>query len=62
MDEAKWVEQWPEDEKKLPRKIRICFTDPAEKKILTVNVFVMENTAAPTLDIADTQSTESRKP
>lgn len=62
VDEAKWVEQWPEEEKKLPRKIRICFADPADKKILTVNVFVMENTAAPTLDIADTQPTESRNP
>jgi len=62
VDEAKWVEQWPEEEKKLPRKIRICFADPADKKILTVNVFVMENTAAPKLDIADTQPTESRNP
>ena len=45
LEEAKWVDQWPEDEKKLPRKIRICFADGMNKKILTVDVFVMTNYA-----------------
>lgn len=50
LEEAKWVDQWPEDEKKLPRKIRINFTDGASKKILTVDVFVMANSATAFLD------------
>ncbi|MEN6373698.1 MAG: prepilin-type N-terminal cleavage/methylation domain-containing protein [Smithella sp.] len=45
LEEAKWVDQWPEDEKKLPRKIRLSFADGASKKTLTVNVFVMANSA-----------------
>lgn len=43
LEEGKWVDRWPDDEKDMPRKIRICFTDGLNKKILTVNVFIRAN-------------------
>ncbi len=55
LEEAQWVDRWPEEEKKMPRKIRICFADGMEKKILTANVFVMENSAA---SMSDAQSAD----
>lgn len=51
--EAKWVDRWPEDEKNLPRKIRICFADGVNKKILTANVFIMTN---PSTAVSNVQS------
>ncbi|MEN6331208.1 MAG: prepilin-type N-terminal cleavage/methylation domain-containing protein [Smithella sp.] len=59
LEEAKWVDRWPEEEKKLPRKIRICFADGMDKKILTANVFVMENSARA---MSDAQSNEKMNP
>ena len=54
LEEAKWVDRWPEDEKNLPRKIRICFTDGVTKKILTANVFIMTNSSTAVSDIQST--------
>lgn len=39
LEEGKWVDQWPVEEKNLPRKIRIHFADGMKAKVLTVNVF-----------------------
>ena len=44
MEEGKWVNLWPDDEKNLPRKIRITFADGLKKKILTADVFVQTRT------------------
>lgn len=40
LEEGKWIDLWPEDEKNMPRKIRITFADGLKKKILTADVFV----------------------
>jgi hypothetical protein len=44
LEEGKWVNLWPDDEKNLPRKIRITFADGLKKKILTADVFVQTRT------------------
>jgi len=43
LEEGKWVDVWPEDEKKLPRKIRIHFKNGLKKKTLTADVFIRSN-------------------
>ncbi len=40
LEEGKWVDQWPQDEKSMPRKIRISFADGVNKKIVTANVLI----------------------
>ncbi len=40
LTEGKWVERWPDEEKNMPRKIRISFVDGPKKKILTADVFI----------------------
>jgi general secretion pathway protein J len=51
LEEAKWVDHWPEDGKNLPRKIRICFADGVTKKLLTANVFIVTNSSTAVSDM-----------
>lgn len=43
LEEGKWVEEWPEEEKNLPRRIRMTLADGLQKRVLTANVFVRTN-------------------
>lgn len=52
LEEGKWVESWPEDEKNLPGKIRISFADGLKKKVLTAEVFIRANTATTKREIS----------
>jgi general secretion pathway protein J len=45
-EEGKWVERWPEEEKNLPRRIRIILADGGKKKVLTADVFARANASS----------------
>jgi len=50
LEEGKWIDHWPEEEKNIPQKIRVNFTDGPNKKILTVNVFSKTGSSPPVLN------------
>jgi general secretion pathway protein J len=49
LDEGKWVEEWPAEEKSMPPKIRILFSDGKNDRVLTARVFTQ--TASPTVGV-----------
>jgi general secretion pathway protein J len=39
LEEGKWVDEWPAEERSMPQKMRVHFTDKGNDRVLAVNVF-----------------------